>query len=79
MILSIPPSCTNRQDTLANGKFTVQSAYFLQQELNNKGKAECSSTVGHSRVWKKNAGFAYSKLREKIYVESHKQYPSNQR
>jgi hypothetical protein len=57
-IRSIPPSCTNRQDTLIwkglkNGRFSIKSAYFLQKDLNKKGVAESSWTGGHTTIWKK--------------------------
>jgi hypothetical protein len=57
-ISSIPPSCTNRKDTLIwrvskNGRFTVRSAYFLQKDLMKRGMAESSRTGGHTTIWKK--------------------------
>jgi hypothetical protein len=57
-ISSIPPSCTNRKDTLIwrvskNGRFTVRSAYFLQKNLMKRGMVESSRTRGHATIWKK--------------------------
>ena len=57
LIQTLAPSSTNQLDVLiwrgtTSGKFTVKSAYYMQQDLNNSGVAACLDVVSNN-FWKK--------------------------
>ena len=57
-IISIPLSRTDQEDKLiwegtTNGLFSVESAYHLAKEMEDKNKAECSKSTWSSGVWKR--------------------------
>jgi hypothetical protein len=56
LILSLPLSVANQGDKqiwrgTKNGLFSVKSAYFIQKEMEQRGRAKTSSRAGDSKVW----------------------------
>jgi hypothetical protein len=71
IILSLPISFTNREDVCiwrgsTSGEFFVCSAYYIQNELENRTAAESSSSKGQKTVWRNIWGLRVPNVEKKF-------------